>query len=87
MHFYLLSKRYTSYYHRIQYQTYDITKLLSKGENTWSVEVGDGWWRGNTGGMYKNNFGYKLQFIGQIVLEYDDGTTANVGSGSYKFVE
>ncbi len=65
----------TSYYHRIQYQMYDISSLLQEGENIWAVMLGDGWWRGTTGGTVKNNFGYKLQFLGQIELFYEDGTT------------
>lgn len=71
---------FTSYYHRIQYQAYDITELLEEGENIWSVILGDGWWRGNTGGMYRNNFGYKLQFLGQIILEYADGAVEVIGT-------
>ena len=65
----------TSYYHRIQYQTYDITALLQEGENVWAVVLGDGWWRGVTGGTVRNNFGYKLAFFGQIELYYEDGTS------------
>lgn len=66
---------FTSYYHRLQYQTYDITEMLEEGNNCWSAELGDGWWRGNTGGTFRNNFGYRLAFLGQILLEYADGTT------------
>jgi len=65
---------FTSYYTRMQYQTYDISNLLQNGENEWAVTLGDGWWRGVAGGMYRNNFGYKLQFIGQIHITYTDGT-------------
>lgn len=64
----------TSYFYRCQYQVYDITKLLKEGENVWAVVLGDGWWRGITGGLYTNNFGYKLHYIGQIELVYEDGT-------------
>ncbi len=64
----------TSYYYRTQYQTYDILPLLHKGRNCWAVQLGDGWWRGTTGGGYRNNFGFRLHFIGQIVLEYADGS-------------
>lgn len=71
---------FTSYYSRLQYQTYDITELLKQGENEWSVKLGDGWWRGVTGGMYRNNFGYYAQFLGQIVIEYTDGTIETVGT-------
>ncbi len=64
----------TSYYHRIQYQTADITDSLTEGTNCWAVMLGDGWWRGTTGGTVKNNFGYKLHYFGQIELTYEDGT-------------
>lgn len=73
----------TSYYHRIQYQIYDITKLLLKGNNCWSVMLGDGWWRGITGGTVKNNFGYKVQYFGQIELNYEDGTRDIIGTDEY----
>lgn len=63
----------TSYYHRIQYQVSDITELVKEGKNAWAVMLGDGWWRGTTGGTVKNNFGYRLHFFGQIELNYEDG--------------
>lgn len=71
---------FTSYYVRLQYQTYDITSLLKIGENIWTVTLGDGWWRGVTGGLYRNNFGYYAQFLGQIVVEYTDGTREVIGT-------
>lgn len=64
----------TSYYHRIQYQVADITETLTEGTNCWAVMLGDGWWRGTTGGTVKNNFGYKLHYFGQIELLYKNGT-------------
>jgi len=65
---------YTSYYKRLQYQSYDIAEFLEEGMNCLAVALGDGWWRGTTGGAYRNNFGYKVSYIGQILLEYEDGT-------------
>ena len=64
----------TSYYYRLQYQMYDVTEHIVQGENIWAVMLGDGWWRGSTGGSVKNNFGYKLAFLGQLELNYEDGT-------------
>lgn len=58
----------TSYYHRIQVQTYDVTALLIEGENLWQTTVGDGWWRWN------NNFGYRLALWGELLLTYTDGS-------------
>ncbi len=74
---------FTSYYARTQYQAYDITPLLLPGRNCWAVMLGDGWWRGKTGGITRNNFGYKLSFIGQIVLTYADGTTEVITSDQH----
>ena len=71
---------FTSYYHRMQYQTYDITELLTEGNNVWSVVVADGWWRGMCGGLHRNTFGYTLQFLGQIVLDYEDGSREIIGT-------
>ncbi len=78
---------FTSYSGRIQYQAYDITELLLPGENVWSVILGDGWWRGTIGGMSRNNWGYKLHFLGQIILAYEDGSREYVCSDeSFKAV-
>lgn len=57
---------FTSYYHRLQYQVDDITALLQPGENVWAAELADGWWRGSTGGSQRNNFGYRVAFLGQL---------------------
>ena len=73
----------TSYYSRIQYQTYDVTKQLHEGQNSWAVVLGDGWWRGVTGGTLKNNFGYKLHFLGQLELVYQDGSTEIIGTDEH----
>lgn len=70
----------TSYYYRIQYQTYDITSSLREGCNAWAVVLADGWWRGCTGGSVKNNFGYTLDYLGQIELTYEDGSIQTICS-------
>lgn len=77
----LFTPGFTSYHKRLQYQVYDITKLLQEGSNALGVMLGDGWWRGSSGALnLKNNFGYKVAFLGQLVLEYHDGTREIVGS-------
>ena len=70
----------TSYYYRIQYQTYDVTALLKEGDNVWCVVIADGWWRGVTGGSVVRNFGYTLDYLGQLELTYEDGSTEIIGS-------
>lgn len=64
----------TSYYLRIQKQTYDVTALLQAGENMWQTTVGDGWWRWN------NNFGYRLALWGKLELTYADGSVDTIGT-------
>jgi len=65
----------TSYHKRLQYQAYDVTSLLRTGTNAWGVILGDGWWRGSTGAAsLRNNWGYRLAYLGQIVLRYADGS-------------
>ena len=63
----LFNPRFTSYYFRIQYQTFDVTSLLEEGQNEWVTSVGDGWWRWN------NNFGSRLAMIGSLRLIYENG--------------
>lgn len=58
----------TSYYHRIQVQTYDVKHLLREGNNVWQTTVGDGWWR------WENNYGYRLALLAELTLEYEDHT-------------
>jgi len=77
----LFNPGFTSYHKRLQYQAYDVTHLLQEGNNAIGVILGDGWWRGSTGAAsLKNNFGYKLAFLGQLVLSYQDGSQDFIGS-------
>ncbi|MGO4371924.1 alpha-L-rhamnosidase N-terminal domain-containing protein [Paenibacillus sp. MCAF20] len=77
----LFTPGFTSYHKRHQVQTYDVTSLLSEGANALGVILGDGWWRGTTGGAsLKNNFGYKVAFLGQLVLTYEDGSRDIIAS-------
>ncbi|MDO4650439.1 MAG: family 78 glycoside hydrolase catalytic domain, partial [Eubacteriales bacterium] len=69
----LFKPGFTSYYKRLQYQSYDVTDLIKKGENIWSVIIADGWWRGVTGGDIRNNFGYETAFLGELHLEFENG--------------
>ena len=64
----------TSYYYRIQVQTYDVTALLHEGENLWQTTVGDGWWRWNS------NYGFRLALWGKLELSYADGSTETIGT-------
>ena len=51
----LLAPGWTSYHHRLRYQTYDVADYLQPGTNVIGFEVADGWWRGNLGFQEKRN--------------------------------
>ncbi|EDM35463.1 rhamnosidase A [Pedobacter sp. BAL39] len=70
---------WTSYAKRLQYQVYDVTSLLKKGDNVVGAVLGDGWYRGNIGFANQFNFyGTKRSLLLQLSIEYTDGTTALV---------
>jgi alpha-L-rhamnosidase len=77
----LLTPGWTSYHHRLQYQTYDVTGLLRTGDNALGAIIGDGWYRGHmgfTGG--RNLYGDRLALLLQLHLTYADGRTETITS-------
>ena len=57
------------------YQTYDITQMLSAGENQITALLGEGWWMGMIGFWSRgiNHFGDQLSILARIVIKYADG--------------
>lgn len=78
-----LSPGWTSYAKRLQYQTYDVTAMLNKGENTIGVTLGDGWYRGFIGfGHQRNFYGSTRALLLQIELTYTDGSKQTIQTDS-----
>jgi len=75
---------WTSYSHRLRYQTFDVTGLLREGLNAIGAILGDGWYRGRLGynGGRRNIFGDRLALLAQIEIEYEDGTSQFVSTDS-----
>ena len=75
-----LAPGWTSYEHRLRYQTYDVTGQLRAGENTLEVELSDGWYRGRIGfhGGIWDNYGTDLSLLLQLELTAADGTVTHV---------
>jgi alpha-L-rhamnosidase len=70
---------FTYYKKRLQYQTYDVTLLLKKGNNVISVMLGDGWYRGKIGIFSKRNFyGEKTKLAAVLNISFADGTTETI---------
>lgn len=52
---------------RVQYDTYDVTKLLKKGKNEIVVELADGWYRGSIGAKgFTYVFGKNTKILAQL---------------------
>ncbi len=79
----LFTPGWTSYNKRLQYQTYDVTELLSDGGNAIGATVGDGWYRGHLAGWAdpnRNHYGNELALLLQLVVEYEDGTAETIAT-------
>lgn len=77
----LFAPGWTSYHHRLQYQTYDITALLHEGENTLTTSIANGWYKGEIGfRTQRNTYGDKRAFIGILQICYDDGRKENIAT-------
>lgn len=68
----LLTPGYTNYFKRIQYQTYDVTEMISEGINAIGVILGDGWYRGCLGMTSKRGYyGRKTALAAVLEIETD----------------
>lgn len=76
----VLAPGWTSYHHRLRYQTFDVTNLLREGQNALGAFLGDGWFRGRLsfGGGRRNIYGNRLALLAQLEIHYTDGTTERV---------
>jgi alpha-L-rhamnosidase len=76
----VLAPGWTSYHHRLRYQTFDVTGLLKKGPNAIGAIVADGWFRGRMGfgGGRINIYGDRTALLAQLEVEYTDGTTEHI---------
>lgn len=69
---------WTSYHHRLQYQTYDVTEQLSQ-ENLIEMMIGRGWYAGYFGfEMKEHHYGDQLGAFLQLNVHYEDGTTDSI---------
>ena len=76
---------YTDYRKRVQYQTYDVTKMLHTGENELTVQLADGWYRGSCGAWArKNQYGTETKLLAQLEIVYSDGRTETVCSDAWE---
>ena len=74
---------WTDYKKRVYYRTYDVTKLVRRGENALGAVLADGWFSGYIGFRgVRDHYGKLPRVRAQLHLEYADGSTSDIGTGS-----
>jgi len=75
---------WTDYRYRIMYNSYDVTSLLSSGENALGAVLGSGWWSDLNifTSAYVDPYGISQSLLAKLVLTYEDGSTETVVSDS-----
>ncbi|MGY1747689.1 glycoside hydrolase family 78 protein [Modestobacter sp. SYSU DS0511] len=71
----VLAPGWTSYRHRLRYQTYDVTDQLSEGPNVLGAQLAEGWFAGYlgfTGG--RNWYGDRTGVLLQLEVDHPDGS-------------
>ncbi|MFG2890972.1 alpha-L-rhamnosidase [Streptomyces sp. NPDC048248] len=77
-----LAPGWTDYHKRVQYQTYDVTKLVASGANALGVTLAAGWYAGNIAWFGPHHYGERPAFLAQLEVTYTDGATERVLSGT-----
>ncbi len=82
----VLRPGWTSYRHRLCYQTYDVTTTVRAGANAIGVVLADGWARGNLGFRpRRNRYTERLALLAQLEITLTDGREVRVVSdGSWR---
>jgi alpha-L-rhamnosidase len=66
---------WTDYKKRVYYQTYDVTSLLSPGDNVLGAILGDGWYCGHIAWRDRQFYGDRPKLLAQLAVVYVDGTS------------
>ena len=76
----VMAPGWTSYSHRLRYQTYDVTEMLHEGRNAMGALLGDGWFRGRMGfgGGRPNIYGDRIALLAQLEVTYADGSSETI---------
>ncbi|MFD8307341.1 family 78 glycoside hydrolase catalytic domain [Streptomyces sp. NPDC059690] len=76
----VLAPGWTSYHHRLRYQTFDVTTLLREGDNAIGALLGEGWYTGRLGfgGGRRNLYGDRRALLAQLEVTHPDGTVTTI---------
>jgi alpha-L-rhamnosidase len=79
----LFAPEWTDYDKRIQYRTYDVTRLLRRGRNVLAATLGDGWWSGFVGWQEtRGRYGsLENSLLVQLEVELASGRRLTINTG------
>jgi alpha-L-rhamnosidase len=84
----VLAPGWTNYHKRIQSQTYDVTKLLARGDNAIGASLANGWWAGKVGIGWSRQYGDTPALVAKVRITYTDGSVQWIATdGSWKAAE
>ena len=76
---FVLAPGHTDYRKRVQYQTFDVTEMLTAGEHALTVQLADGWYRGGCGAWgIRNQYDTETKLLAQLEITYADGKRETV---------
>ncbi|MFI0352775.1 family 78 glycoside hydrolase catalytic domain [Actinomadura sp. 9N407] len=73
-----LAPGWTDYNKRVQYQTYDVTKMLRKGGNAIGATLSSGWYAGHIAIFGPAQYGERPWLRAQLQIDYTDGTSEKI---------
>ncbi|MDR1169214.1 MAG: family 78 glycoside hydrolase catalytic domain, partial [Prevotellaceae bacterium] len=72
----IFAPEFTDYDSHLQYQTYDVSKMLKSGANVLGATLADGWYAGaRWSHPWRGGYGFFRKFLGQLNIYYEDGTS------------
>lgn len=77
-----LAPGWTNFHKRVQYLTYDVSKLIAGGDNVLAAVLGDGWYSGHIAEMHRQNYGDRPRLLAQLEISFADGSMQLVTSDS-----
>jgi alpha-L-rhamnosidase len=79
---YFMAPGWTAYDARLQYQTYDVTPMLSTDRNCLGVRLAEGWFSGRIGfeGGHRNIWGPYTALMAQLEIVYTSGHVEAISS-------
>lgn len=85
----ILAPEWTDYDSHVQYQTHEVSHMLTSGANAIGAMLADGWYSGpRWSHPHRGGYGFFRQFIAQLVVFYEDGTNEVFGTdASWKYFE